>query len=280
LLNQNVPNDITGALQNPNFLMMIGQQEGVGGGFPEAIPGELEDKGVDISSAAMKMAKKQAMAIAARVKDPRQGAALFMHTMASFGWQMKYSTALDLYKKLIGGGEDADPAGRAKRSAAAGGNMTLGDRFSNLGGDLERMFAGPAMAVGDLFEGNFGEAGKDLLGPIIGAPKTISDAIGDLFKDSRVPPASGGEFAPKGNPPPSPKAPAPGTPGSGQYPSQTTQVGGELRISVDQQGRVSAPQSIQLTGTQKAVNAGFGSSTLNATQPGENHSYSNWGGGG
>lgn len=56
--------------------------------------------------------------------------------------------------------------------------------------------------------------------------------------------------------------------GSGSLTAQGT-VNGELRITVDQQGRVTAPPTIQLTGQQKAVMAGSGSGQLNSVGPGD-----------
>ena len=56
--------------------------------------------------------------------------------------------------------------------------------------------------------------------------------------------------------------------GSGSLTAQGT-VNGELRITVDQQGRVTAPPTIQLTGQQKAVMAGGGSGQLNSVGPGD-----------
>jgi hypothetical protein len=56
--------------------------------------------------------------------------------------------------------------------------------------------------------------------------------------------------------------------GSGSLTAQGT-VNGELRVTVDQQGRVTAPPTIQLTGQQKAVMAGGGSGQLNSVGPGD-----------
>lgn len=56
--------------------------------------------------------------------------------------------------------------------------------------------------------------------------------------------------------------------GSGSLTAQGT-VNGELRVTVDQQGRVTAPPTIQLTGQQKAVMAGSGSGQLNSVGPGD-----------
>ncbi len=50
-------------------------------------------------------------------------------------------------------------------------------------------------------------------------------------------------------------------------------VTGNVTITVDQQGRVTAPQSIQLTGAQKAALAGGGTAQLNNIQPGDSHAY-------
>jgi phage/plasmid primase-like uncharacterized protein len=56
-------------------------------------------------------------------------------------------------------------------------------------------------------------------------------------------------------------------------------VSGNITITVDQAGRVSAPQSIQLTGTQKSALTGYGSSQMNNLSPGESHAVTPLGGG-
>jgi len=70
---------------------------------------------------------------------------------------------------------------------------------------------------------------------------------------------------------------------SGQTPATINtqgQVTGDIRITVDQAGRVSAPQTITLTGTQRSVNAGYGGGTMNNPGPGDYHQSTGFPGGG
>jgi hypothetical protein len=83
-------------------------------------------------------------------------------------------------------------------------------------------------------------------------------------------------YTPSGNPAP----PMPQSTAQVQQ-SITTQgvVTGEVRITVDQAGRVTAPSVIQLTGTQKAANSGYSSSQLNNAPPGDpthNHAFNSF----
>ena len=57
------------------------------------------------------------------------------------------------------------------------------------------------------------------------------------------------------------------------------QVTGKITITVDQAGRVSAPQSIQLTGTQQSAAIGYGSSQMNNLSPSESYATPPLGGG-
>jgi hypothetical protein len=49
-------------------------------------------------------------------------------------------------------------------------------------------------------------------------------------------------------------------------------VTGNVTITVDQAGRVTAPPSIQLSGLQKSALAGWGASQVNNVSPGDSHS--------
>jgi hypothetical protein len=58
---------------------------------------------------------------------------------------------------------------------------------------------------------------------------------------------------------------------SGRVTTEGT-VRGNVTITIDQSGRVTAPPSIQLTGLQKSALAGWGSSQVNNVAPGDSHS--------
>jgi hypothetical protein len=279
-LAQNVGEAAGQAWQNPTFQLMMGQQFGVSG-FPGAIPGELEDMGVNSSEAFMDFARKQAQGIAQRIKNPRQAAELFRMQMQAYGVNLSQSDAYQLYKQLIGG---KDPVDTARRSREEGGRQTLGEQMGGLGdagkGLMEQVFGGARIAggiekmtQGDIW-GGLGEA----LNPMP-AITGVADAIGSLFDDNNGPtaPKPGGGGGRRAGERPAQQAASPFS-----APSSEGKVSGEVRITVDQQGRVSAPQSIQLTGNQRQVNAGYGSQTLNGPSPGDpnyNHAYSNWSGG-
>lgn len=106
------------------------------------------------------------------------------------------------------------------------------------------------------------------------APSPNAEKVSESFAQAgRVP---NDEFAPSGQ---KPRA----LPQSASQIPQTIntqgQVTGSVTITVDQQGRVSSPPVIQLSGTQKAVNAGAGSAQLNNVQPGESYANNSFPGG-
>lgn len=270
VLRENLPSMEEGAYGDERAALMIGQEYGIKGVMPEEIPELLEEKGINLNEAYVTYLKKMALG--------SKSAALFRRQANALGFNLTYKQALNLYKEAHSG---KDPVKTSRDSLADGGRQTMGtgaaETIGSIGQGLIEQVS-PLARIGHAGEqassGDWMGAAGTLFNPI-SALTGATDAISGLFDDDKTPvrpstpSRSGGASA----------TPSPAIPQSGGE----GKVSGEVRITVDQNGRVSAPQAIQLTGTQRAVNAGVGSSTLNGPTPGDPsyyHAYNNWGGGG
>jgi hypothetical protein len=180
-----------------------------------------------------------------------------------------------MYKELVGGRDiEGDVSKQIGRGAKA---KTIGERTG-----FSRIMAGTGLtSINNILRGDFAGAAKEIFGL---DQNPIGDAISggaagraaEEFNESR---ADG--FSPQG------KGPRPLPQSAAAMPQGTLttqgQVSGEVRITVDQAGRVTAPPTIQLTGQQKSANAGYGSAQLNNAPPGDptyNHAYNTFPAGG
>jgi hypothetical protein len=158
-------------------------------------------------------------------------------------------------------------------------------RAAELGEKNKQTNWNPISFLGDvmspIMNAKSGDDFKNIPGDVLDAirgrhsPSGNAENVEESFRQAgRIP---GDQFAPSGRksrPTPDSMAQMP------QTMTTSGQVQGEVRITVDQQGRVTAPPSIQLSGTQKAVNAGAGSAQLNNAPPGEGRGVSNFPGAG
>ena len=135
--------------------------------------------------------------------------------------------------------------------------------------------------VGDLLTGDLSGAWNNFKSIFTGedpggGPEAAAQGD-EEYEQGNAPPARQGSspFAPQGRAPANPPASAGQVSHGGQISTQG-QVTGEVRITVDQEGRVSAPETVRLSGNQVAVNHGYGDATLNNPAPGDqNYLHSN-----
>ncbi|ACH62129.1 tape measure protein [Mycobacterium phage Myrna] len=255
-----VPQSAQSALQNPAFLSTMAQTNGVRGvTSPTMALRRMQEQGISVDQAYWKTLQRYAqMAYQGTGGDLTLGADRFMMIVQPLGVQLgSPDDYYELYKELLGG----DVATRGHRRGAEA------EADPGTAGEVMKAGLAPFGAIGDLaqagtavLQGNLGQAWNQLkqAGSGIAAPfkqtaralTSEEEIVADTQRRSAAPQATGPERAEnrirtEGN------------------------VSGEVRITVDQQGRVTAPQSIQLTGQQKGVNAGVGSLTMNNPSPGD-----------
>lgn len=257
-----VPQTAQGALQNPNFLMMMAQANGVKNvGSPNQVLRRMQQQGVDAGAGYWKTLQRIAdMAYSGTGGDLVQGADRFQMIANSMGVDVgSPDDAQELYKQLLEN-KNLPTKGHMSGARADADKGTIGEQYDNLvigpgtkvpgniASSLGRLFSGDGIGAWDSLKaagrnlGNFGEqVGKYFL--------TSEDIVNDAQRRSSTP-ATGREqvenrIHTEGN------------------------VQGNVTITIDQQGKVTAPQSVTLTGQQKSVNAGYGSGTLNNPPPGD-----------
>jgi len=231
--------------------MLVGQQYNITGALPEEIPLRLQERGINMQEATSDFARQQAMQIKQMYpNDPIRGGAIFHRYMQEYGMPMDANQAQQMYREYTGA---ENPNDRARASIAETAN------------------ASPATTLNPIkrFDAAFGAIGEtNSLGDVLSLPGRM---MGNFFRGETQTQADARAQAQDFTQNEQNQTPAPVN-------VQTQgQVTGEVRITVDQNGKVSAPNSIQLTGHQRGVNTGSGS--MNVPPPGDNHANTGWGGG-
>ena len=270
------PGAIGQAMQNPQFMLMVGQQAGIAGVLPEEIPEALDEKGPNAASNAITGLLRN-MAQQAHNSAPGselRAVSLFQMRLKMYGMPLQRREAKEMYRFLMSG---KDPSQVAEdRRASARGRQTMGE--STGFGDVVGEFEHAGAALGDLAQGDYGGAWNNFKALFSGGDdEGGGDVNGSYQAEGTEAPVTRGSsaYGPSGRPP----ARLPTTAGqAGGNISTSGQVNGQLIVTVDQQGRVSAPQTVRLSGNQTAVNAGYGGATLNNPAPGDqNYLHSNQG---
>lgn len=247
---------------SPLLTQMAAQQAGIGGNFlPGAQKAALSEAGIDADQMT-EMAAGQVAKLVEGYPNRLNRIAAFQTLMGQQGVQMDWNEAEAMYDKVTGDKKPSQVANENVAKKAEGRSNIDWNPFSYIGKVLS-----PTMNAKSLDD--FKNIPTDTWNAIRGWEEN-SDV-----KDERD------NFAKSGRSPADPPKTAQQAQQSATVQTQGT-VQGEVRITVDQQGRVSAPQAIQLSGQQKSANAGYGSAQLNNAPPGDpsfGHSYNGWGGG-
>jgi len=276
-----VPQATLGGLQDPTFLMYMAQANNIRGvGDPEEVLLRIQDQGINTGEAVDKTyARIAKMAKDSAHGDPIRGAIIFHRLLGQFGINMDVASARELYNRVTGDRPDAFRRGQDKAVAAAMDPGTIGEQVGNLTAPLQAPLDLVRSGF-DFFTGRYSDAWSNLKN----AGHNLMRPIDQIEKSFAGPEdVARAEIAARqaaGSPGSNSSMPNNG-PGTGSPVSSTVngQVNGELRIVVDRDGNVHAPNSIQLSGQQKGVNAGYGSGTLNNPSPGDptfDHSYVGW----
>lgn len=265
---------ITGQTASSKTLMsVVGIKHGLGGILPEAMPAALADMGIDTDEARDEAAAWVAQQVSGLQPEYNRIAA-FMRLMGEQGVELDYPQAKDLYHK-VSGSKDKMPSQVGNKRAAELSQKNKQTNWNPITGIKDTVMP-LIQGLNPFSDEKLSDVPGDMLDGFLGyhKPSQNADRVNQSFVDAgRVP----GQFAPAGKrPQPLPQSLKEATPTSITTQGQVT---GEVRLVVDQQGRVSAPPVISLTGTQRAVNAGVGSSTLNNAPPGEGYSFKSFSGG-
>lgn len=236
---------IMGQTMGSSTLMaMVGQRAGVTGYLPNALPAALEEAGLD-DDEITNMAAAEAAKYASSQPKYLNRVAVFQSLMADQGVELDWPQAKDLYDRVAPGKERPDK--KANKSVARQAGRPSGSAQS------------PADASWKSAHQGYSPSGN-------------ASRVGNSFAEAeRIP----GDFSPDGRP----ARPLPQSVNQAAPSVSQGRVSGNVTITVDQAGRVTAPPVIQLTGTQRAVNAGAGAAQLNNTSPGESHATNTFPGG-
>lgn len=266
-LRNTIPRRNAQIMGNANMMAVIGQKVGITGIVPEAMPAALADAGFDPQQIEQMVAEEVAGYVSGLTPEYNR-IGTFMKFMNQQGIEMNYVEAKALLEKVTGKKSDRPVQKANKRVSELGqkNHQTNWNPFSFIGDVLS-----PTLMARSLED--FKNIPGDTLDAIRGYHPASPNAEATAESYSRSGRTPDNQFAPSG------KKGAPLPQSMNQVPSTintTGQVTGTLTVNVDQQGRVTAPPTIQLTGQQKAAFAGSGGAQVNSAPPGDpnyNHSY-------
>ena len=264
---------ITGQTMGSGTLMsIVAQNHGLGNILPEAVPSVLEDMGIDADEARDEAAAWVAQQVSGEPVEANR-VAMFKRLMAQQGVELDFPQARDLYHKVTGG-KNKMPSQVGNQRAAELGQKNKQTNWNPLTGIRDTLW--PVMdALNPFSDRKLKDVPGDTVDAFMGRQEPSQNAdnvYGNFAGAGRIP----GEFGPSGQ---KPRA----LPQSMREAAPTTlttagNVTGNVTITVNQDGRVSAPPTISLTGTQKAVNAGIGGGTLNASPSAADYAANSFGG--
>lgn len=232
-----------------SLMSVVGMRNGITGILPEAMPTALQEAGIDADEA-MEQAAAEIARYASGSPIRLNRVALFMKMMGEQGVPLTFEEADALYTKVTGGkdGKQPMPTQIANSAVARKGEKNQRTTFNPIT-YLKNILTAKPEDIADEATGSRA------------ASQNAENTASSYAEAGRGP----GNFAPSGR--------------SGQPPPQTAsqsspiitqgQVSGNVTITINQQGKATAPPVIQLTGTQRAVNSGSGGAQLNNPQPGE-----------
>lgn len=241
---------ITGIAANANkntmFNTIVARELGITGMLPGALQPAINQM-VDPDEALEIGARVIARQVSGH-PNPMNRIANFMAIMNDrYGQNLSWEESEALYNKVTGG---ESPVTRANNRVARQGKTETGGGSMRAPSPNQTRSSNPADADWNSRHGNYQ------------ASENASGVAGSYDGAGR----GSANFAPSGNAaPPLPQA---GSPIPATLTSSGT-VTGNVTITVDQAGRVSAPSVIQLTGTQQAAYAGFSSAQVNNPSPGD-----------
>lgn len=276
-----VPGSTSSMMNNPMFQMTMADANGMKNiSDPIEVQMRMEEQGVDEGEAIEKTYQRFIeMAYANSGGDLIQGAVAFYHLQQQAGGTLTPGEAKEMYKQFTGGNSNPFTKGTDIKTAKANSQQGngIGKQLGNLAAPLKAIPNAIWGSAKNLFgnangglesfaaiPGDFGQFGDQVSSYFTGQQDIAGDAAA-ATSERQNRPASGTQMV--------------------QQPQFSTEgrVSGDLRITVDQQGRVTAPQNVTISGSQRGINAGMGSGTMNNPGPGDpayQHSMPAFSGGG
>lgn len=254
-------------MRSPTLATMAGQRLGITG-VPGALPAKFAKAGITDAQVLEIAAGEMARAVQG-IAGYEDKIALFQELMnQQISNPISYETAEALYKKVTGKKAPTEIAAEKMESQATEKNQQKG----------WNPITGIADTLAPIMNARTIEDFKNLPGDVVDGfmgwnkPSVNAQRANELFANDRP----SNQFAPSGSNQVNLPTSAAQMPASVNTQGQVT---GNITITVNQNGTVSAPQSIQLTGTQKSALTGWGSSQMNNLSPGESHAIPPFGGG-
>lgn len=254
-------------MSSPTLTTIAGQRLGITG-VPGALPAKFAKAGVTDAQVLEIVGAEMARAVAG-IPGYEDKVATFQQLLnQELPQPISYEEAEALYKKVTGKKRPTEIAAEKIQSQGNDKNQQKG----------WNPIAGIADTLGPIVNARSIEDLKNLPGDVVDGfmgwnkPSVNAQRTAEMFANDRP----SNQFAPSGSN--SVNLPT----NAAQMPaSVNTQgsVSGNITITVNQNGTVSAPASIQLTGTQKSALTGWGSSQMNNLSPGESHAVTPFGGG-
>lgn len=192
----------------------------------------------------------------------------FMKLLGQVGINIDMPKAKELLQKVLGGGAFTRDLDTREAQAASGSGRSIGEQAGNLLGPLASPFHAAAGVVEAALapitpwttedaNQQFSAAGSDFT--------DFGEQIGNYFTSPADVAADANARTSARSAPPQARTDMIDRSGN----VTEGRVTGNVTITVDQQGRVSAPPSVTISGSQKATNAGFGGGTMNNPSPGD-----------
>jgi len=249
-LGENVSKIAQNVSNSQTLMAVAGQRVGITGIVPSAMKKAMNEAGYNQADILQIVAKETVQQVSG-LTPKLQRVGVFMDLMNQQGAEIpSYEDAEALYDSVADGkdpiGDASKELSKPKRKTPAAIGMIKGAN------DLAmKAFNLPGKLFGSIND-HFTENARETLGMPSREQETTAELFAPTGREASAPPQSAAAM------------PA----------SVTTdgKVTGNVTITVDQAGRVTAPPSIQLSGLQQSALAGWGASQVNNVSPGDSHS--------
>lgn len=255
-LGETIGNTNKGIMNNKNALAIVGQRVGITGITPSAMPNALSEAGYTPTDVTTELAKEVAQNVAG-IEPRLNRIGTFMDLMNQMGAELTFEAAEGLYDS-VSDGKDPTKDAKDKLAHPKGKESKITRIAKNIGGFISNATNNVTDYLFKDTPDRIWRQSQEMVGIDPDAQKTA-----EMFQPQ-------GRDSSEANPPSEDK---PVTMGMSFFPTKSEgTVSGNVTITVDRNGNVTAPPSIQLTGTQSSSQYGYGSAQMNNPPPGEGHS--------
>lgn len=258
---------------SPMLNQLAAQRLGITGLLPGALPAGLAERGVDPSEV-LELAAAQIAQYVSGYPERANRIAAFQALMAEQGVRLDWPQAEALYDKVTGDQKPSEQAlANLKEDAKKGPKRGVLSSMGEFVKTVTTPITKPLGALDNVIKGDWPGFYRELTDwSDVLDPRGHAERKAEDFEQNMGPKR------------PPARLPENASQAAAQSSTLRTegQVSGEVRITIDQQGRASAPATIQLSGQQKSALAGYGSAQLNNAPPGDptyHHAYNAFPGG-